>query len=507
MQEKKQLIFNMGAQTVSFCVSMLISFFLTQYIVEKIGTEVYGFVGLANNVTSYVTVFTVAINSLANRYITIAYVKGDLRSANKYFSSVTAANIVVDVIVTVPAVLLVVFLEKVINVPADYVFDIKLLWGFLFLLFALQLIFGRLEVATFIKNRLDKSAMRTMESNLMKAALLVILYALFVPKVYYVGIAAIISGTYVFLTNAYYMKKLTPELKFSRSLVEGGAVKELIGNGIWNSANQLSQLLFNGLDLLLANLFISETGMGLLSISKTLPLNIIAFIGMVANVFNPGMTVSYAKGDTDEFVQETSFAVKVCGFVCSVPIIGIMIFGKPFYHIWLPSLSAGDVSEISILAILTLIPQFFSIYIFPLYQVNTLTCKLKIPSIVNITLGVLNVLIVFVLLKFTNLGLYAIAGVSSVLLTFRILVFVPMYAAHSLKKSVFTFYPAMFRGLILNGVLIVFFLFMRRFITEGSFISFGIWVGISAIAGYLLGILIIFKKSDLKKIIGMVKKR
>ena len=507
MQNTRQLVKNMATQTFSFAISMIISFFLTKFIVEKIGAEVYGFVGLSNNITSYVTVFTAAINSLANRYITIAYVKGDTESANKYFSSVTAANIFVVVLIVVPAVLMLVWLEKMIHIPASHIVDVKALWAFVFAMFAIQLVFGRMEVATFAKNRLDLSAMRNMESNVIKLVLLLALYLFFSPKVYYVGISAFVCSLYVIAANARYMRNLTPELKFSRALVDGSAVKEMMGVGIWNSANQMSQMLFTGLDLLIANLFIGAAGMGLLSISKTLPVHIITFIGMIAGVFYPAMTISYAKDDKGEFIHETNFAVRVSGLICSVPVIGIMMFGEPFYRLWLPSLSAGEIREVSILAILTLIPQYFSMYLFPLYQVNTLTCKLKVPSIVNVALGVVNVVLVFALLKFTNLGLYAIAGVSSVLLTLRILIFVPMYAAYSLKKNIFTFYPPLIRGMILNVILTVLFGVTAKFIQPGNILSFILWVGVSAIAGYIIGVLVMFKKEDFKKFSQMLKKR
>lgn len=52
----RQLIINMAAQAISFAVSLGISFFLTPYIVENIGVEANGFVGLAKNFTGYVSI-------------------------------------------------------------------------------------------------------------------------------------------------------------------------------------------------------------------------------------------------------------------------------------------------------------------------------------------------------------------------------------------------------------------------------------------------------------------
>lgn len=68
--------------------------------------------------------------------------------------------------------------------------------------------------------------------------------------------------------NKHYMKKLTPWVKIERRLFSLSAVKELVGVGIWNSVNQLSQLLLTGFDLLIANVFIGSAEMGILSIAK-----------------------------------------------------------------------------------------------------------------------------------------------------------------------------------------------------------------------------------------------
>ena len=99
------------------------------------------------------------------------------------------------------------------------------------------------------------------------------------------------------------------------------------------------------------------------------------------------------------------------------------------------------------------ITQVFSVYIFPLYTVNTITCKLKVPVLVSIGIGIANIMIVFILLQVTNLGVYAVAGVSSILWLFRIFLFVPTYAAWSIQIRWTTFYRPLLRG-VLNVLLV-----------------------------------------------------
>ena len=107
-------------------------------------------------------------------------------------------------------------------------------------------------------------------------------------------------------------------------------MKELLVVGVWNSINQLSQILMAGMDLLMTNLFIGATDMGYLSIAKTIPLQIQNFIHMSANIFTPQLTKTYAGGNIKEFVKEIIFSMKITGFLGSVPIIGLIILEKIF---------------------------------------------------------------------------------------------------------------------------------------------------------------------------------
>ena len=77
----------MVASMITYVVSMLVSFFLSPYIVENIGVEANGFIGLANNFISYASLITIALNALASRFITINIYRNNYENANKYFSS------------------------------------------------------------------------------------------------------------------------------------------------------------------------------------------------------------------------------------------------------------------------------------------------------------------------------------------------------------------------------------------------------------------------------------
>ena len=90
------------AQCIAFAVNLGVSFLLTPYITETLGKEVYGFVGLAYNVTSYISVFTVAFNTMLNIFVASNYHKNEMKKANEFFSSVLIADVIISFIIFIP---------------------------------------------------------------------------------------------------------------------------------------------------------------------------------------------------------------------------------------------------------------------------------------------------------------------------------------------------------------------------------------------------------------------
>ena len=411
--KNKRLMINLISSIIALAVQMGISLVLTPILVEKLGNEAYGFIGLANNFVSYATIITVALNSMASRFITIAIHRNEEKKANEYFSSVFLANIIMSVVILILLILMIANLNSLLDVPSYLEQDVKITFILVFINFIITLLSTVFTVATFVKNRVDLSSIQQTIGNLLKVVAIIILFWLFQPKIYFISIAAIVYTLYVMIANIHLTKKLAPELKIDVKNFKGSAVLELIKSGLWNSLSNLSSILLNGLDLLIANLFIDSVAMGTLSIAKTIPTAVLTLLGTISRVFLPQFTILYSKNKINELVGETKFSIKVLSLIMIVPLAGFIVFGQAFFTLWLPSKTPNEIIQIQILSVLTLLPNLVSSYIYTLYSINTVTNKLKVPVIVTLVLGVVSVIITYILVKTTNLGVYAIAGVSS----------------------------------------------------------------------------------------------
>ena len=298
---------------------------MTPFIVKKLGAEAYGFIGLSNNFISYAQILTVALNSMAGRFIAVEYHKGNLVGAQKYYASVFYANIIVSTFIGIIAIICSFYLEYFVNIPVQLIFDVKVLFILLIGNFLISLIFSVYNVATFIKNRLDYVAVRSIVANVIRACVLVVAFSFFVPMLWYVGLASVICTLYISFVNIQYKRQLTPDLVIRPKLYDFEFVRKIVNSGVWNTVSRLSNILEQGFDLLFANLFIGAYAMGQLAITKQIPVIILTLIGSIGAAFAPSLTKSFAQGSKSDMQREVMISVKLMGLISVLPLC--FVFG------------------------------------------------------------------------------------------------------------------------------------------------------------------------------------
>lgn len=446
MKNNRQLTINMIANFINFGISLCISFFLSPYIVRTIGVEANGFITLANNFVSYTSLITIALNSMSGRYITIALTEGKQQEASKYFTSALYANITIASVLGVVSLFVIVFLKSIINIPDHLLIDVQLLFSLLFLNCLIGVISATFSVATFARNKLYLEYLGITVGSVARAVVILGGFLLFRPHVWYVGLGGLVSGIVVLCFDIVYTKRLIPEIRISRSSFRLGYVLTLIKSGIWNTINKLGQILTDGLDLLITNLFIDSTAMGVLSLAKTVPNLIFSLMGSIVGVFSPDFTILYAQKRYQDLLREVKQSMKIMGVVTNLPIIILVVCGGDFFRLWQPT---QDPRKLQMLSLLTVACLVFSGSVNCLYNIFTVVNKLKLNSIVVLVHGALSTLCVFFALKWTSLGVYAVAGVSTLLGIMRLFLFTIPYGAVCLKQKWYVFYwdaikPALF---------------------------------------------------------------
>lgn len=506
--KNKQLAINMIANIFSFVVSLGINFFFTPYLIRTIGKEAYSFFPLSNNFIGYINIISVALNSMAGRFITIKIHENDNEGSNTYFNSVLISNTIFALLLTLPSIIFILFINNVLHVPIKILKDVQVLFAFVFLGMIFNTLTSVFGIATFAKNRLDLSARMNIISNFIRVLSLILMFSLFKPSVSYVGIANFIVIIFIIFTNIHYTRKLLPQVTINKKYFNFKAVKLLLSSGVWNSVNELSLVLLTSLDLLIANIFINVAAAGEYSIVKTVPNFIQQLVAMLVGVFIPQFTILYAQKKHSELLDNINKSIKFMGLMITIPIAFLIVFGDTFFSLWVPGENS---SKLYLLSNLTIIPMIVTGSINTIFNVYTVTNKLKIPALVLLITGILNTTVVFILLKTTNLGVLSIPITSFVIGLIRNLIFTPIYAAKCLEVKWNTFYKAIARGCICALTMIVLCYAFKHSFNINSWIKLIITGGVCSVISLSINLFVVFKKDERKifveNILGMLHKK
>lgn len=506
-ENHRQVAVNMLSSIAVFVLNVCVSFFLTPFIVEKLGTAAYGFIGLSNNIISYSALLTVAVNSMAGRFITIKVHENDFDGANRYLSSVFITNIFLSAIIMAAFIVVAVFLPLMVNVPDNLVNDVRTLFIMLALSNCLGLITGIFSVSTFIRNRLDLSNIRNLIGTVIRVVLMLLLFGVFVPKLWYFGVASVVMGVYTIVTNYQFFRTLTPELRIRKSFFQVKTIIEVTVAGAWNIISRLSEVLSKGFDLLLANIFISAKAMGILSITQVIPMMILNFFGMLSGNFAPEFTRLYAIKDYDGLKAELLRSVRITGFFSCIPLCLLFAYGDIFYRLWLPM---EDAEFLYYLSCIGCAAQIFALPLEPLWNIFTITNKVRSSSLnlfYNSIAVFATVILAMYIIDDDTMRLVALAGIRVLYGVIRVVAFLPVYGAKCLGFGRWTFYPLLFKNVANILMISIISIVLKECCLASDWTSLFVGGLFTTIAGLAMSSVLILNAADRKFVLTRIKSR
>ena len=507
MSNKKQFAINFIAQILFNIVNLGISFFLVPKIVESINASAYGFFSLSNDFINYAALITVALNSLAGRYITISLHKKTFEDANKYFNSVLFANIFISIITSFIGIIFIFFIEDILNIPIEIVNDVKILFSLVIMNFIINVIFSTFSVSTFATNKLYLNSILNIISQIIRCTLLIFAYTLLEPKVWYLGSVALLVTIIISLGNLYYTKKLIPELKINYKFVKIKYIIELTKAGIWNTVTRFSAIINNGLDLLIANLLIGANAMGILALPKSVHSIILGLFSSLGGIFAPKITFDFAKNNNDGIINQINFSFKFLGVFSNTVLVTFMVLGIYFFKLWVPTQDAELLYWIATISCMALI---IGLPMEPFYGVHTALNKIKVPAIISIIFSITILILEFIgliLVKDTNIRLILISSTSSFVGLFRILFFLPIYTSIILKIKKTYFYKLIIKNTMAFIFSLIIGLFIKNLFVINTWITFLIACSVIAIITMLITININFNNYEKQEFIDIFKRK
>jgi O-antigen/teichoic acid export membrane protein len=225
---------------------------------------------------------------------------------------------------------------------------------------------------------------------------------------------------------------------------------------------------------------------------------------IVNQTFIPRFLKSYATDAPGKVIWELKLAMKVSGMLANVIFAGFVALGLAFYKLWIPGQDIALIYTLTIITILTCIP---SGPMQPLYYIYTLTLKQKLPCIITVIGGLMNVASMYLLIKYAGMGVYAVAWTTVAVMSFINFVTNPLYMAHCLHVPFGTFYPDILRNAISCGVLTLLFKGLTRLYMPTGWLTLILSAMVCAAIGAPLHLFIVCSREQRASILGLIRRR
>lgn len=504
--ESRRTYVNILCSVGVLAVNLCISFRLSPYILRTIGVEANGYVSLAGSFVSMANLAVTALNAMAARFITIAWVRGDREQANRYYNSVFWGNLLILAALLAPAVWLIGNLERVIGVPQALAGDVKLLFSLVFASFFIRTGAPNWDCGTAVTNRMDLVYIPNMAAAVLRCLLLMLMFGLWTPRVWYVGFASLVTGLLTLGIAGFHTQRLTPGLRIrlKNPVCSRLAIRKLLGAGIWSAASSGGSMLLTGLDLLVCNVCMGPETMGILSLSRTLPGILVQLSESIRGAFGPELILHYARKDREGLLACLNRAMKLTAVVVTVPAAGLVVMSDAFYALWVPS---QDGKLLQLLTALGIFHYLINSGTAVLLNVFPTVNRVKDNCAAMVVSGVCSLALTLLLVRFTDLDVYAVAGVSSLVTLGKNLLFTVPAAARLLGYPWHQFFPQLGITLACSCVVMAVGIALRLVLPVDSWAGFLLVCGMTGLISLWINGLIVLRRQERRQLLAQIRRK
>jgi membrane protein EpsK len=396
---------------------------------------------------SYMGMATAGISVAVSRFVTIALEQGERSKANRVFNTAQIGLWGISAALLVPVGLVSFYGDRLVRVPAGSETDVRWLFAFCGASFLTSTATSAFGVSAFCRNRLDIQAWFSIASTFARVGLVWLLFQIVAAKLWQVGAGLLLAAMVSAIGLIWAWRHLAPELRIRFADWDVKELHRLTATTGWLSVWQVGTILLISIDLLVVNRIFGPVAGTLYAVALQWSVMLRGIAITLGNLFAPEITALHARNNVDGVVNYSLRSVKFLGLLMALPIGLISGLARPLLNTWL----GPDFVGVAPLMILLTLPMALNLAYLPIQQISLATNNVRLPGLVQIVAGVLNLVLAIVLARFTPLGMYGVALAGGLVLSLRNLLFTPIYSARILGVSDGTFFRAMAPCLVASG--------------------------------------------------------
>lgn len=390
-----------------FAIHVIITLAITPFIINSLGTTIYGIWALVIGITGYYGLLDLGVRAGLTQYISRYLARGELDKVNATASTGFVVLLICGAFLAVLTIGLAWYSGQLFDIPDDNISELRLvilIVGFgiclEFPLFPFSAIFPATE-------RFDISNGIGIFSRLLFAGAT---YVVLETGHGLIGLCIVATGTNLldYMIRLVVAYRLIPSLKVNFHLVEMSRAREFARFGVWNTAIHGSARLISYTDVVVIGVFLPLAAITPFAIVGSLIEYFMRLFIPIGQVFFPRFTALDAKGDEDGIRELFLNGTRLLAILACPAGLVTFWFANDFLELWIGDAVAEGVypSSAALYSILVVAAVFSAVQRVT-YQVFLGTRRLKMLAAALLAEAIANLVLSIALIE--RLGLVGVA--------------------------------------------------------------------------------------------------
>ena len=443
MNVERRIAVNTASQFTAQLVVMTVGFFLAPFLLDTLGETVLGLRVLVGQVMEYAMLLSGAFAVSYARHAMIHYARKEFDQMNAVLWAGLLLTVASIVVVIVATVCLVIFTGELLGVPPEFIRLGRIVVLIVGAGTALGMSFRVWESPTFITERFYLSNIARIFACLSAAGGVVILFHLHEPSI--VTWVLLVIGTGLIARLIFvipFCRRALPQMKIRPATISRQQFKQIVSFSGYSLIGSLSYLLYYSTDVLIIS-HLDELGLSmayLYDLGQRWDPNIRRLVMAFAMMLTPMMTGMVAVKNYDGLGRVLLKGTRYCLLLGLFPCLFLAFFAEPFIRCWLSLrfdpqeiqkylLETVPVLRWIVCGVILTIPGMIG------YQALIALGKIRQIALVTLFLGIVNIILSIVFVKYFGLGLLGVALGTVLTLTIKHAIYSPYVVSHYVGLS------------------------------------------------------------------------
>lgn len=434
------LLRSLASSWLGLAVGVAVSFFLSPFVVNKLGAAWYGVWAISAQFVGYLYLMDFGVRESVIRYTSKYAARHNGAALNRVLSVALTIYGVITILALAVTGLAVWGLPHWFSLEPEYWHDGRLALAFTGLTIAQTFFFNVFNGVVLGLKRWELTNVLGIGLNLVRATLIVI------SLVGEGGIVAVAVVTFAVallggIINAFIALRLLQNaaLPFSYARLRSRAMvalgRRILSYGFYVIINNVGEKIITATDAIVAGVFLPIQSVTHLAIAGSLVGYLRTLLGTSAQIFNPLASELHSLRERAKVTEAFLLGVKICTLITAPIAACFVILGEQFIGLWMgPEFAAPSSSVLTILALATFFsaPQYMFASV--LYGVS----RHKVVALLRIVEAAANLVLSIALVR--SIGLVGVALGTAIPSAIVVMLVLPAIAGRMVGAGMLQFY-------------------------------------------------------------------